>query len=348
MKTRTVIGTCTAALMAGSLMSGAAIARDIEMQAIFPQTLPLLGKPGWDIAEKVDLLTAGGIHFDVKNPGEIVSTGEVWDAVSTGAVESSWYSIGFAEGVVPSAPLFTTFPFGPDVKEYAAWWYYGGGKEMWSEITEDTYNIKTIHCGTLVPEASGWFREEINSVEDLKGKKMRFFGLGASVMGKLGVEAQSLGLADTMSALNTGAIDSAELGFPFLDNMIGMYEHADHYYLPGWHQQTSFLSLIMNLDTWNDLTDQERAVINTACEAQVLSTMAEGEAVQLEALRELEEEHGVNIHQWSDEMLGAFESAWNEVAAEKSAQDADFKRAWESISQFRDSYSQWKEIGYLK
>ncbi len=343
MKTKFTITACAAAIVATG-----AVARDIEMQAIFPETLPLLGKPGWDIAERVETLTAGGVTFSVKNPGEIVSTGEVWDAVSTGAVESSWYSIGFAEGVVPSAPLFTTFPFGPDIKEYAAWWYYGGGEELWTEITEAQYNIKTIHCSTLVPEASGWFRDEIKTVDDLKGKKMRFFGLGASVMAKLGVEAQSMGLADTMSALNTGAIDSAELGFPYLDNLVGMYEHAKHYYFPGWHQQTSFLSLIINLDTWNDFSAQEQAIIETACEAQVLRTMAEGEAVQLAPLAKMQEENGVQVHTWPDEILSAYESAWAEVAAEKSAQDADFKRAWESIQSFRADYAEWKEIGYLK
>lgn len=330
-----------------SLMAGTAMAKDIEMQSVFPGTLPLLGKPAFDIAEKINMLTGGEINFEAKNPGELVATGEVWDAVSTGAVESSWYSIGFAEGIIPSAPLFTVFPFGPDAKEYTAWWYYGGGQEMWDEITAP-YDIKTIHCGTLVPEASGWFREEITSVADLSGKKMRFFGLGASVMGKLGVEAQSMGLADTMSALNTGAIDSAELGFPFLDNLVGMYEHANHYYFPGWHQQTSFLSLIINIDTWNDIDAKNQAIIETACEAQMLRTMAEGEAVQLEPLAKMQAENGVIVHTWPDEILAAYESAWNEVVAEKSAEDADFKRAWESISTFREDYAEWKEIGYLK
>lgn len=346
MKTRIILTACATALMASTAMT--ASAKDIEMQTIFPQSLPLLGKPAWDISAKVDLLTGGAVHFDVKNPGEIVSTGEVWDAVSTGAVDSSWYSIGFAEGVVPSAPLFTTFPFGPDVKEYAAWWYFGGGQELWAEITEAQFNIKTIHCSVLVPEASGWFREEIKSADDLKGKKMRFFGLGASVMGKMGVEAQSMGLADTMSALNTGAIDSAELGFPFLDNMVGMFEHAKHYYFPGWHQQTSFLSVIINLDTWNGLSDQDRAVIETACEAQMLMTMAEGEAVQLAPLAKMQAENGVQVHQWSDEMLAAYEAAWGEVVAEKSAANADFKRTWDSIQAFRSNYAEWKNIGYLK
>lgn len=330
-----------------AMMAGTVTAKDIEMQSVFPGTLPLLGKPAFDIAEKINMLTGGEVNFEAKNPGELVATGEVWDAVSTGAVESSWYSIGFAEGLIPSAPLFTVFPFGPDAKEYTAWWYYGGGQEMWGEITA-TYEIKTIHCGTLVPEASGWFREEITSVADLSGKKMRFFGLGASVMGKLGVEAQSMGLADTMSALNTGAIDSAELGFPFLDNLVGMYEHANHYYFPGWHQQTSFLSLIINMDTWNDIDAKNQAIIETACEAQMLRTMAEGEAVQLEPLAKMQAENGVIVHTWPDEILAAYESAWNEVVAEKSAEDADFKRAWESLSAFRENYAEWKEIGYLK
>ena len=329
-----------------ALATSTAVAEDIEMQAIFPNTLPLLGKPAWDMADRVRLLTGGELNIEVASPGELVSTGEVWDAVSTGAVQSAWYSIGFAEGVVPSAPLFTTFPFGPDIREYAAWWYYGGGEDMWAEITK-SFGVHTVHCGTLVPEASGWFREPIESVSDLEGLRMRFFGLGASVMGKLGVEAQSLGLADTMSALNTGAIDSAELGFPFLDNLVGMPEHASHYYFPGWHQQTSFLSVIFNQDVWDGMSERDRGVIEAVCEAQVLRTMAEGESVQLEPLADMQANKGVTVHIWSDAFLTAFRDAWDAVVAEKSA-DADFARAWESISAFRANYAEWSELGYLK
>lgn len=329
-----------------ALLSTPAAAADIEMQAIFPKTLPLLGKPAWDIAEQIKVVTGGTVNFSVKNPGELVSTGEVWDAVSTGAVEASWYSIGFAEGVIPAAPLFTTFPFGPDIREYAAWWFYGGGQEIWAEITKP-HNVHTIHCGVLVPEASGWFRKEIKGVQDMKGLKMRFFGLGASVMRKLGVEAQSLGLADTMTALNTGTIDAAELGFPVIDNMVGMPDHAKHYYFPGWHQQTSFLSVIINQKVWDGFSAQQKAAINAVCESSLLRTMAEGETLQLAPLAEMQEKKGVQVHRWSDEMLAAYEKAWQEVLQEKSA-DADFKKAWGSISEFRKRYAQWSEIGYLK
>ncbi|MQX36099.1 C4-dicarboxylate ABC transporter [Roseospira navarrensis] len=317
------------------------------MQSIFPKSLPLLGKPGWDVADRIRLITNGSVDFEVQNPGELVSTGEVWDAVSTGAVEASWYSIGFAEGVIPSAPLFTTFPFGPDIREYSAWWYNGGGKELWAEITAP-HGVTTIHCGVLVPEASGWFREPIESVEDFQGIKMRFFGLGASVMGKLGVEAQSMGVADTVTALNTGAIEAAEFGFPVLDELLGLYEHADHYYFPGWHQQTSFLSLIINTDVWEGFSESEQAAIEDVCAASMMRTTAEGEAVQLAPLAKMQAENDVQVHRWSDEMLDAFRGAWAEVVEEKSAEDADFKRAWESISAFRASYDEWESLGYLK
>lgn len=342
-----LVGAAVATAIAASGFATTASAVDIEMQAIFPKSLPLLGQPAWDIADQIRLVTDGDVNFEVKSPGELVATGEVWDAVSTGALASSWYSIGFAEGIIPSAPLFTTFPFGPDVKEYAAWWYYGGGEKLWAEITAPQ-NVHTIHCGVLVPEASGWFRQPITSPDQLKGLKMRFFGLGASVMQKLGVEAQSLGLADTMAALNTGAIDAAELGFPVIDDMVGMHEHAKEYYFPGWHQQTSFLSLIINGDVWNGLSAAQQAAINLTCESSMLRTMAEGETLQLDPLEDMQKTKGVHVHRWSDEMLAAFKKAWEEVVAEKSASNPDFKKAWDSISAFRARYKEWSDLGYLK
>ena len=335
--------------LAGALAvtAGAATARDIEMQSIYPGTLPLLGQSGAELGERVSRLTGGELNFVFRNPGEIVGGNEIWDALSTGAIEAAWYSPGFAESVVPSAALFTAFPFGPDVREYSAWWYNGGGYELWNEISAP-YNIHSELCTVLVPEASGWFREEINSPADLEGKKMRVFGLGAAVFQKLGVQAQSMPVADTMSALNLGTIDAAELSFPAIDNALGMYEHAKHYYFPGWHQQTSLIVFMMNTDSWNALSDQERAVIQEVCAANVARTMAQGEAIQLEPLAKMEKENGVILHRWSDEMLDTFATAWDEVVAEKTAENEEFARVWQHIQDFREKYATWKALGYAE
>jgi TRAP-type mannitol/chloroaromatic compound transport system substrate-binding protein len=331
--------------LALGLAAGAAQADTIDMQSFLPPTLPVLATSGVEMAEKVKRLTGGEVEIIYQSPGALVTTNEIWDAVSTGAVAAGWYSTGFAEGVIPSASLFTSFPFGPDAVEYTAWWYEGGGKELWAEISAP-FNVHSELCAVVAPEASGWFKKPISSPEELKGLKMRIFGLGAATLEKLGVQAQSMGAGDTMTALSTGAIDAAEISFPALDKAIGLAEHASHYYFPGWHQQSSFLHFIINKDVWNGLEDHQQAAIEVACAANVATTIAEGESIQLAPLAELQA-GGTTVHRWSDEMLATFEGAWNEVVAERSAADPDFARTWESISAFRTKYAEWAALGYL-
>jgi TRAP-type mannitol/chloroaromatic compound transport system substrate-binding protein len=334
------------AALAAATIATSAHATDIIMQSIYPGSLPLLGDTGQELGERVSMLSGGELNIEFNEPGALVGSNEIWDAVSTGAVDAGWYSPGFAQGIIPAAGLFTAVPFGPDVKEYVAWWYHGDGREMWNEIG-DRFNIHSELCTVLVPEASGWFREPIESVEDLQGLKMRIFGLGARVMQKLGVQAQSLPVADTMTALRLGTIDSAEVSFPAIDDNLEMYSYADNYYFPGWHQQTSLITFIVNQDVWDGLTDQERALIQEVCAANVTRTMARGESMQLEPMTELEEE-GVTFRRWSPEMLETFREAWQEVAAEMSEEDEEFARVWSDFQEFRERYAEWARYGYLE
>ncbi|MEO1027827.1 MAG: TRAP transporter substrate-binding protein DctP, partial [Pseudomonadota bacterium] len=214
------------------------------------------------------------------------------------------------------------------------------------EVSEP-FNIHSELCTVVAPEASGWFMTPINSPEDLDGLKMRITGLGAAVMQKLGARAQSMGPGDTITALNLGTIDAAEISFPALDKAIGLQDHASHYYFPGWHQQSSFLIFIINKDVWNQLEDSHQAAIQEVCAANVARTIAEGDAIQLQPLDDLIA-GGTTVHNWSPEMLEAFETAWNEVVEERSAADEDFARVWKSINDFRASYKTWGELGYLE
>lgn len=329
------------ALMAGT----AAMSAELEMTSVYPGSFPIVGDIGQDIGNRIALLTDGELKLNYNEPGALVAAPEAWDAVSTGAVDAAWYSPGFAQGIIPSAAMFTSVPFGPEAPEYLAWYYYGGAQEIWDEITAG-HNIKSVLCATIPPEASGWFREPIESVEDLQGIKMRFFGLGARVMEKLGVSAQSLPVGDTVPALELGTIDAAEISMPALDLRLGMQNYAKHYYFPGWHQQTSLFSLLINLDVWNGLSERDQAVINEVCRSAVAESIAWGEAIQFEALEQLKSE-GVTLHKWSPEILAAMEGAWLEVVEELS-EDADFARVWASYTEFRRNYAEWRDLGYMR
>lgn len=317
-----------------------------DMQSTYPSSLPQLGTLGQVIERRLAAVSDGAIQVKFQEPGGIVPALEAFDAVSTGAVQAAWSTPGYWTGKDTALALFAAVPFGPAAGEYLAWLKFGGGQELLDEIYA-TYNIKGLMCAVIAPEASGWFRKEINTVADLQGLRMRFFGLGARVMDKMGVSTQLLAGGDIFPALELGTIDATEFSMPAIDYNLGFYQVAKHYYFPGWHQQSTLFDLMINLDEWNDLTDQQRAIFETVCEANITYGLAEGEAIQFAALQKIQAQ-GVTIHQWNDEILDALRKAWDEVVAEESATNANFKKVWDHLSAFRANYAVWKDIGYLR
>ena len=336
------------AVMAMTSVTGASAAENarLKMGSTFPGGLVQLGTLGKELEGNINAMAGDRIKIKFYEPGALVPALELFDAVKSGAVDAGWSAPGYWQGKEPAVTLFTTVPFGPSAGEYLGWMYYGGGEEMMQELYA-RHNIHTMVCGIIAPEASGWFRKPIDSVADLKGLKMRFFGLGAKVMQKLGVDTQLLAAADIYPALERGTIDATEFSMPAIDLKLGFYQIAKHYYFPGWHQQSTLLEMMINMDKWNAMDAQQQKIITTACRANVATGLAEGEALQAKALKELVG-HGVTLHKWSDADLAVFEEKWNEVAAEQAAKNEDFARIWKSMQDYREEYKLWKDYGFLK
>ena len=316
-----------------------------KMASSFPGELVQLGTLGKRFERRIQTASNDSLRMKFYEPGALVPALEIFDAVSSGALDAGWSSSGYWAGKIPAMQFFAAVPFGPDPGEYLAWLQFGGGKEL-SEELYAPYNIHPLQCGMISAEGSGWFREEITSLEDLKGLKMRFFGLGAKVMEKLGVSTQLLAGGDIFPALELGTIDATEFSMPAIDLDLGFYQIAKHYYFPGWHQPSSFLELIINKERWDSLSPAHQAIIEMACGDSVTVGIAEGEAMQFAALKELQAK-GVTFHRWSPEILAALETAWAEVVAEESANNEDFARVWESLRQFREDYKLWSGLGHL-
>ncbi|MCH7806414.1 MAG: TRAP transporter substrate-binding protein [Proteobacteria bacterium] len=316
-----------------------------KMTSTFPSSLIQLGTMGVRFSDQIKKVSGGNIEIRFFEPGALAPALEGFDAVSYGAIEVGWSTPGYWAGKEPALQLFGAVPFGPDAQEYIAWYYFGGGQEIYQQLYAK-HNIHGIICGVTAPEASGWFKEEIKTVEDFRGKKIRFFGLGARVLNKLGANSQLLAAGDIYPALELGTIDGAEFSMPAVDYDMGFYQVAKNYYFPGWHQQSTMYEITINLDAWNSLSETQQVQIETTCGDNVRFGIAEGEALQFEAMKKLEAK-GVSLREWSPEILAALEAAWLEVAAEMAAEDAEFARAWESLSAFRRDYKIWRDKGYL-
>ncbi len=344
MKANTFAATVAATLTMTAAANGQ---ETFEMTSAFGKNLPILGTSAVAFTEKINSISTE-VEFEQFDPGELVPALEGLDAFSNGSVDASYATSGYWQGKIPAASLFAAVPFGPEAGEFLGWMMYDDGLELYRRMYEENgYNVHAIPCGLIAPETSGWFKNEINSLADLEGLNMRFFGLGAEVMQKLGVSTSLLASGDIFPALERGAIDATEFSMPRIDARLGFHNIAKFNYFPGWHQPSTLFELLINKDRWDDLSEAAQNQIEIACMANITDNLAEGEATNFEAMQENVEKNGVTIKQWPPEMLEAFENAWNEVATELAAEDGFFKEVWDDLQEFRAGYKVWNESIYL-
>ena len=221
--------------------------------------------------------------------------------------------------------------------------------KLWQEMYDQGgMNVKALLCGVLPPETSGWYVKEVKSAKDFKGLPIRFFGLGGKALQKMGASVTQIPGGEIFPALEKKAIEASEFSMPAIDTKLGFYKIAKYNYFPGWHQQATLFELLINKEVWeNQMSERQRLLIETLAMASTLNTMAWTESIQYPVMLENERKHGVKNMYWSDEMLQAFEGAWEEVAAEMSTKDPFFKKAYDDLKAFRAEYRNWRSLGFL-
>ncbi|MEM8782317.1 MAG: TRAP transporter substrate-binding protein [Planctomycetota bacterium] len=334
---------------ASSSESESAAVRDRTLRLVSLQntTTPIFGESIVWLSESVEAMSNGGLKLKVFDPDKLVGATGVLDAVASGKVDAGYSSSGFWMGKMPAAPLFSAVPFGPDPVEYLSWFYHGNGLALYQEMYDRAgFDVKVLVCAITPPETSGWFTQKIESPEDLSGLKMRFFGLGGEVMAKFGVAVRLLPPAEIYPALEKGVIDATEFAMPSADESFGFYKIAKYNYFPGWHQQATTYELLINREVWDSLAPSQQAMIENAARANIVKSIAVGEGSQGAAMLR-NEERGVSQETWSPAMLEAYRQAWAQVVAERSEQDAFFKKVWDDLSAFRAEYGRWSSKAHL-
>lgn len=319
----------------------------LKVPIAFGSHLPALGTPIVWVAKNVEEVSNGNVKMKIYEPKKLVAPFEILGAVSTGKVNAGYSTAGYWAGKIKAAPLFSAVPFGPEAGEYMAWIYHGNGLKLYQEMYDKAkYNVHVVPCAIISPETSGWFAKPINSPKDLKGLRMRFFGLGGKAMNKLGVSTSLLPGGEIFPALEKGAIDAAEFSQPIIDKRLGFWKIVKYNYYPGWHQQATMFELLINKKTWGSLHKSQKAAIRTTCKASMTQSFSEGEYMQFEVMKENITKRGVKQRYWSPEMLAAFKKAWEEVV-EDLKKDAGFNKVWTDLSKFRKGYDLWESHAFL-
>lgn len=351
MKTHLKRGACAAlAAAAVAAAPAASVAQDIDtirwgIPMAFGSNLTALGDTMPWVSKQLGQVSGSKINFNVFEPGKLVPALAIFDSVSQGKVEAGYSFMGYEIGKVPASALFGATPFGMESPMFAAWMYYGGGNELVQEVYKP-HNVHPIFCGTISPEAAGWFRNEITKPEQLKGLKVRAAGLGGKIYQKLGASVTLLPGGELFQALEKGVLDATEFSLPTVDDQLGFYKVAKFYHLPGWHQPSTNQFLYVNLAQWEKLKPVSKALIETTCTAAVTMSLAKAEALQGDVLTKFAKE-GVKAVKFDTAMLEALKKAADEVMAEESSKDALFKKVYDSQVAFKAKNQQWHEFGYL-
>ena len=288
--------------------------RTLTMVTSWPRGFAVLDDAASYLEKFVGELSGGSLTIDKKAPGELVGAFEVFDAVSSGQADMYHSADYYFISQHPGYAYFTAVPFGGTAQEVTNWYYHGGGQELHDELGE-IFNLKGLLAGNSGSQSGGWFRKEINSADDFNGLKFRMPGLGGQVLGKLGASVQNIPGGELYQALSSGALDGLEWVGPMADERAGFQEVAKIYYTAGFHEPGSALACNINLDVWNDLSDQHKAILNYASQAVNQFQLSETLANNGAALARLQAQ-GVKTLQFPNDVWDAFGRASAEVMDE--------------------------------
>ena len=344
---------------AAGLATGAALAASFPKPALadslpeikwrltssFPKNLDTIYGAVDEMCRNIAAATDGKFQNRPFAAGEIVPGLQVLDAVQNGTVEAGQSASYYYVGKDPTFAFDCAVPFGLNTRQQNAWMYYGGGLELMREFFKD-YNIVQFPAGNTGAQMGGWFRNEIKSIDDLKGLKFRIAGIAGKVLARLGVVPQQIAGSDIYPALEKGTIDAAEWVGPYDDEKLGFQKVAKYYYYPGFWEGGPTVHAFCNLDKWNSLPKNYQAIITNATANANTWMAARYDMQNPSALKRLVA-GGTQLRPFTNEVLEACLKATNELWAEISAKNPDFKKSIDAMQAYRsDEYLWWQVAEY--
>jgi TRAP-type mannitol/chloroaromatic compound transport system substrate-binding protein len=316
-----------------------------RMTSSFPKSLDTIYGGAEQISKYVAEMTDNKFQIQVFAAGEVVPGLQALDATSNNTVEACHTVSYYYVGKDPTFAIFASVPFGLNARMQNSWWYQGGGEQLGNEFFKK-HSVVGFPAGNTGTQMGGWFRKEIKTVADLSGLKFRIGGIAGQVLQKVGVVPQQLAGGDIYPALEKGTIDAAEWVGPYDDEKLGFAKVAKFYYYPGFWEGGPMVHAFANLEKFNALPKNYQAIFTNACAHANSWMTARYDMQNPTALKRLVA-GGTQLRPFSNEVLEACLKATNELWAEISAKNADFKKVIDGMQAYRsDQYLWWQVAEY--
>ncbi len=313
----------------------------LKLATSWPAHFPIMGTAVENFVNRVTQASGNSIEIKLYPKNTLIPALAVFDAASSGEIDIFHSGPYYWKGKNSAFSLFSGMPFGMTAQEINAWMHYGGGYELWREMYS-RYNLYPFLGGNTNIQMGGWFRKEINSLDDLEGLKMRVPGLGGEVFSTMGVNPILLPAGEIYTALERGVIDATEWVGPALDLKMGFYKVAPYYY-SGWHEPGSILELTFNHQSWKKLPQEHQVIIEMASEEMNSKMLYDFQVQNAHAMTQLNELK-VELRDFPSDVISAAKKGLAEVLDIQSQNNRDFKEVLNSASSFLATSKTYTDI----
>ncbi len=314
-----------------------------KMTTTWPPNFPIVGEGCKMFSDWVRTMSGGRMDITVYGAGELIPAFEGFDAVSNGAIEMNHGAAYYWAGKLPAGQFMSTVPFGINPQGMDSWILAGGGDKIWEELYEP-YDLLPISAGNTSIQMGGWFNKSIDSIDDIKGLKMRIPGLGGKVFAKAGGTPQLVAGGEIYTNLERGVIDATEWIGPYHDYLMGFHQVARYYYYPGWHEPGTVLELAINKTKFMELPTDLQEIIRTAALRLNRWMSVAFDAKNGEYLKKIQQVEGLEIRQFPEEVLKTLKQKTDETIAELIESDPAARKIYEAFSAFKEQLNPWTDI----
>ncbi|MFT7337005.1 MAG: TRAP-type mannitol/chloroaromatic compound transport system substrate-binding protein [Marinobacter maritimus] len=351
MKIRSVFSAAVLAV-AATFASTQAQAQDtftLKMAETWGPNFPIFGDTTKNFAKSVEAMSNGRLKIRIDSANKHKAPLGVFDMVKAGQYDMGHSASYYWKGKVPETLFFTSMPFGMNAIEQYAWFYHGGGMELMQEVYAP-HNILSFPGGNTGVQMGGWFREEIKSLEDLQGLKMRIPGFAGEVFAEVGVNPTNIAPGELYTALERNTIDAVEWVGPALDLRLGFQQIADYYYT-GWHEPATELQFLVNKKVWEKLPADLQEIMRVAMRTASYDMLVMSQHANAEAWANIKKDYpNVQIKQFPQDIFQAMYDANKKLlkeVSENNEQAARIVKSQEDYLEQSRAYTDISERAYL-
>lgn len=310
----------------------------------WPKGFPVFGESVEDYAELVNQMSDGRIEIKVDSASKHKSAFGIFDFVKSGQYDIGQSASYYYGGKDPDALFFSSMPFSMTQQEQTAWFYEGGGLELANEVYAK-HNIELMLGGNTGMQMGGWFRNEINSIEDLNGLKMRIPGFAGKVMASVGAVPTNIPAGELYQSLERGTIDALEWVGPGLDLRMGFHKVAPYYY-NGWHEPGTELLYFFNKDSMQKLPEWAQSILRNAARLTAYNMSTSSFAANAENWQTISKNYpNVQVKRFPNEVITALKAANKDLVEQEKARSEIAKRILESRESYLSKARAWTNIG---